>query len=232
MPDHAVPHPDVAGYVLGALEPDESRDFADHLRTCPECRREVAELSSLRTMLDQAMRPPTLPDGLAERTLAAVAREAAASPPAKERRRRLLPAVLAAAGAAALVLGVLVLPRSATPPAREIELVSADGGATSTVARLHREVQGIVVELDVEGLPASSPDSFYECWYVAAEEDADGPARVSAGTFAVPASGAVTVRMTTAADRSRYPRIEVTLEPDDGDPRRTGAVVLRSPQRR
>ena len=237
MPDHPVPHPDVAGFVLGVLEPDEADAFAQHLRSCDDCRREVTELSSLRVLLDQALPAPSLPEGLADRTLAAVAAEASTRAPRaiplrpRRRRPRLLPAALAVAGAAAVARGLLVAPRQDGPAGREIALVAADGSPSGTVARLSREAQGIVVELGVAGLPDAGPGRFYECWYVA---DADGPARparVSAGTFAVPASGTTTVRMTTAADRTRYPRIEVTLEPDDGDPRATGPVVLRSPPR-
>lgn len=241
MPDHPVPHPDVSGYVLGVLEPDESSDFAAHLRTCPPCQREVAELASLRVLLDQAMPVPTLPEGLAQRTFAAVAREATdlptPLPPAPPRRRsgrpaRLVPAVAAALGAVVVVAGLLVAAGRSNPGGREIELVAADGGATGAVARLHRAPLGMVVELHVDGLAVPPPGRFYECWYVGVDDAPDRPARLSAGTFTLPASGPATVRMTTAADPARYPRIEVTLEPDDGDPRSTGPVVLKSPPRR
>ena len=232
MPDHPTPHPDVAGYILGTLEPDEAAAFAEHLRSCEDCQNEVVELSSLRALLDQALPGPVLPEGLAERTFAAVAAEASADavPRRGRRRSRLVPAARALAGAAAVVVGLLLAGRT-TPAVREIALVAADGGPSGTVARLHREDEGIVVDLDVEDLAAAAPGRFYECWYVGDGDQPGRPARVSAGTFTLPESGRTTVRMTTAADRTRYPRIEVTLEPDDGDPRATGPVVLRSPRR-
>ena len=36
--------PDAAAYVLGSLEDDEATRFREHLRSCAQCRAEVAEL--------------------------------------------------------------------------------------------------------------------------------------------------------------------------------------------
>lgn len=234
MPDHSVPHPDVAGYVLGALEPDESKAFAEHLGGCAECRREVADLASLRMLLDQALPGPALPDGLAERTLAAVGAQAKHRPiPIRRpRRARLLPAVGTAVVAGAVALGLVVAAQPSGPAHRDIPLVAPDGTPSATVARLHRDPEGIVVELDVDGLAVPPPGAFYECWYVGEGDTPDRPARISAGTFTLSSPGPATVRMTTVADHERYPRIEITREPDDGDPRSTGPVVLRSPSPR
>lgn len=243
MPDHPVPHPDVAGYVLGLLEPAEAARFGHHLRDCGHCRDEVADLAGLRPLLDQVAPAPAVPPGLAARTMAAVERAAvdaepepgqpAPAPepepagPTVRRRRGVLVGALAAAAVAAVAAGAS-LAGSGDGGGRRIPLVSAGGAATDTVATLRRADQGITVELVVAGLAAPPAGSFYECWYVG-EEDSDArPARLSAGTFTLAGTGPTTVRMTTAADPARYPRIEVTLEPDDGDPRRTGPVVLRS----
>ena len=54
MADHPVPHPDLAGYVLDALDPDASQAFAAHLRDCPVCAEEVAELADLPALLARA----------------------------------------------------------------------------------------------------------------------------------------------------------------------------------
>ena len=246
MPEHPVPHPDVAGYVLGALDADESQHFAGHVVDCPDCRREVAELASLRVLLDRGMPAPVLPAGLAERTFAAI--EAAASagaasdpegltqtpvatrPPAVRRRRVPATAVAAVAGVAALVAGLFLMTRSTTN-VREVTLVATGGSSVEGVARLHRGEAGLLVELVVSGLPVPPEGSYYECWYVGDTDSADNPARVTAGTFTVAAKGTTEVHMTTAADHDHFPRIEVTLEPDDGDPGRGGPVVLRSPSR-
>ncbi|HEX2699122.1 MAG TPA: anti-sigma factor [Acidimicrobiales bacterium] len=239
MPDHAIPHPDVAGYVLGALEPIEAEQFSAHLRGCDHCRSEVAELASLRTVLDRAMPAPVLPPNLAERTFAAIeqaARDSAArrtgpapAAPLRQgrRTRRVGPIAAALAGVAALVTG-LVLMTDSSPPTRQVVLLAADGGAARGVVHLHREDAGVVIELAVRGLPVPPEGSFYECWYVAGDDTPDHPARVTAGTFTVAPAGTTEVQMTTAAGHELFPGIEVTLEPGDGDPRRTGPAVLRS----
>lgn len=249
MPDHPVPHPDVAGYVLGVLDAEESRHFAGHVLDCPDCQREVAELASLRVVLDRGMAAPVLPTGLAERTFAAIetaaSAEATAAPspalespaavapllPARRRWSRVpATAVAALAGVAAVVAGLFLMTRS-TANVREVALVAPGGGSGEGVARLQRGDAGVIVELAVVGLPVPPEGSFYECWYVADTDTADHPNRVTAGTFTVAAKGTTKVHMTTAADHEHFPRIEVTLEPDDGDPSRTGPVVLRSPSR-
>lgn len=58
------------------------------------------------------------------------------------------------------------------------------------------------------------------------EDTIDRSNRVSAGTFTVGRDGKATRRMTSAADAERFPKMGVILEPDDGDPRRTGRKVL------
>ncbi|MGH9177271.1 MAG: anti-sigma factor family protein, partial [Acidimicrobiales bacterium] len=74
MPEHPVPHPDVAGYVLGVLEPAEAARFGHHLRDCGHCRSEVADLAGMRPLLDSVAPAPAVPPGLAARTMAAVER--------------------------------------------------------------------------------------------------------------------------------------------------------------
>jgi hypothetical protein len=79
MPDfgpHSEPHPDVAGYLLGGLDADESRRFADHLDQCGACREELTELAGVPGFLADVPPSVALPPGLEERTFAAI--EAAA----------------------------------------------------------------------------------------------------------------------------------------------------------
>jgi hypothetical protein len=86
--------------------------------------------------------------------------------------------------------------------------------------------QGREVRLTVHGLPPNPPGTYYECWFVGAGDTEQRPNRVSAGTFTVGSDGSASVRMISAADASRFPRMGVTLEPDDGNPARTGPKYL------
>lgn len=186
-------------------------------------------MASLRVLLDQGLPTPVLPPGLAERTFAAIEQEAAAGPPAALGRRRRGAVVAALAGVAAVAAGLVVLASGGGgPPTRQIALVAAAGGGGEGTARLHRVDTGVAVELAVQGLPVAPEGSYYECWYVGEADTIERPARVTAGTFRVRPAGTTTVTMTTAADYRHFPGIEVTLEPADGDPARTGPVVLRS----
>ena len=93
---------------------------------------------------------------------------------------------------------------------------SVDVTATVGVTPVGREV-----ELHIERLRDPRPDGLYELWFV-------GPrGRVSAGTFHPDENGRGTVRLLAAADPKQYPRLSVTLEPADGDPRRAGPEILR-----
>ena len=80
----------------------------------------------------------------------------------------------------------------------------------------------------VEDLPPAPSGFFYECWFVGEGDTLEQPNRVSVGTFDVQEEGATHIRMTSAADASRFPKMGVTLEPRDGNPARTGEKVLVS----
>jgi len=86
--DHALRHPDAAGWVLGALDLREARSFDDHLQSCRECQAVVAEFQVVAEALrcpDTAAGPP--PD-LEAKTVAAVqyAVLAASRPPPGKRK--------------------------------------------------------------------------------------------------------------------------------------------------
>jgi anti-sigma factor RsiW len=80
MLDPGAPHhEDLAGYLLGALEPGEQAAFAVHLAGCPLCRADVADLGGLPRLLGQAAAPSAVPASLRERTLGAIRRAAGSS---------------------------------------------------------------------------------------------------------------------------------------------------------
>ena len=65
-------HPDAAGWVLGALDPDDTATFQTHLQDCAECQATVAEFQEMARALKTAAPAVEPPPDLASKTLAAV----------------------------------------------------------------------------------------------------------------------------------------------------------------
>jgi anti-sigma-K factor RskA len=237
MPEHDHPHPDVAGYVLGVLEPDEAVAFRAHLAGCTACRDDVTELSGLGELLGEAAPPVDVPAGLEARTFAAVERATAEGGPSERPRRRRRPQtsgwrrmVAAAAAVVVIGLGVAVVRDTSRPEpavAQVVELEAPGGGTAHAVARVQATPTGGVIEMEVDGLTPPPPGFFFECWLVSAQGDTpDRPNRVSVGTFTVDETGHASVRWDFKADTSTFPRMGVTLEPNDGNPVQTTSRVL------
>ena len=226
MAEQSTPHTDLGGYVLGVLEPEEAAAFEAHLAGCRECQRDLEELGSVPAFLEQAAPAVDVPSGLRERTFASI--EEAAMPP----RRTVELRKVVAAAAAVLVIGFgTAVVREATRPApaaaQVVELTAPAGGTARAVATVRATETGGVIEMEVQGLAPPPAGSFFECWLVAAEGDSvDRPNRVSVGTFTVNGNGRATVRWDFTADVARFPRMGITVEPDDGNPVHTTERVL------
>jgi anti-sigma-K factor RskA len=151
-----------------------------------------------------------VPAGLEQRVFAAI------DPPRRRRRRWWLLAPAAAVAATALVVVV-----TAGGGGERYEL---RGGGARVSAGVQTTGVGREVTIEIERLRDPRPDGLYELWFVAP----DGRRRVSGGTFHPDDAGRGTVRLVAAADPARFPRITVTLEPADGNPRRQGPTVLRA----
>jgi anti-sigma-K factor RskA len=239
MADHPVPHPDLAGYVLQALEPDASQAFAAHLRDCRVCAEEVAELAHLPALLGDAAPHVDVPIDLEARTFARIEDEArrGAGAPVRDRAptRRVgtgLQRMLAVAAGFLLVAGAVGLIANLVGGSggggTTIQLISANGTTAKGEAKVRSTAQGRVVELKVDGLPRAPAGFYYECWFVGDGDTLAKPNRVSVGTFEVPGADRYTFEMISAARARAFPRMGVTLEPDDGNPQRTGEKVLAS----
>jgi anti-sigma-K factor RskA len=241
MADHPVPHPDLAGYVLDALEPDASQAFADHLRVCRVCADEVAELADLPALLADAAPHVEVPIDLEARTFARIddeARRGAGAPAAVRARqtRRVgsgLQRMLAVAAGFLLVAGAVglianLVSGSGGDRGTTIQLISANGTTARGEAKVRTTSQGREVALEVDGLPPAPAGFYYECWFVGDGDTLATPNRVSVGTFEVPDVDTYKFEMMSAARARAFPRMGVTLEPDDGNPQRTGEKVLTS----
>lgn len=240
-------HLDVAGYVLGTLDPEDRERFEAHLAGCDACRAELAELEPVAALGVDAAPLPALPAGLGVRTLLAVERAASeAAPaavapaparparlarPARPARRAWLPRLgLAAAALAAVALAVVLVRGAGDEAPGRLEAVATleatrGGGAAS--AEVYFTGIGRVIEFDTDDLPILPKAEYYELWFVGPRDRPGAPDRISAGTFHPDEDGRSRVSFTAAVDPAKYPGIAVTAEPGDGDPAPEGPDLMR-----
>jgi hypothetical protein len=69
---HALEHPEVAGWALGALDSDDLAAFEEHLQSCEQCQTEAAEFAPVAEGLMFAAPAAEPPDDLELKTVAAV----------------------------------------------------------------------------------------------------------------------------------------------------------------
>jgi anti-sigma-K factor RskA len=225
MVDHPIPHPDLAGYVMGSLEPEEAEAFEEHLASCSSCLDEVGELSALPALLERAAPRVDPPIELRRRTLQAVDRAARTTT-----RRRWSVRVASIAAALIVLAGGLTAWTRHSPDHKDIKvsLVAVKGapGNPAGSAELEKTDVGWYVDLDLHGMAQTKAGTYYECWYIGDEDRPGSPDRVSAGSFTVGANGRAKVRMSTGADLHQYKTMQLTLEPGDGNPAASGQPVL------
>jgi anti-sigma-K factor RskA len=238
-------HVDLGDYLLGRLD-EEGRAFVEeHLGSCERCRAAAAELEATAALLARAAAPVAPPADLEQRTLSTVRAlaegnperlEAAGARPRVRLPRWSWPRRLALVGTAAAALAVGVLGGMlldgdpGLPGSRELDAtLTSPSGATAT-ARVQMTGIGRVVEFRTDDLPILRKGEYYELWFVGSGDRRGKPNRISAGTFHPDEDGRSNVRFAAAVDPAKYPRLAVTAEPGDGNPRPSRPDVLRSPQ--
>lgn len=204
-------------YVLGELNHEEERELEDHLEGCSSCWDELSVVWGIHNAL-RAAAASGPPQELRLRTLARAKGED--RPPSRLRWTVWVP--MAAALLVAAVLGVGLLRSTIDRPSEGVPLT-----ATTSAPEAGGEVRGQVVgenlqvELRVWGMPKLRENEYYEMWYYA--EDGS---RISCGTFRTGPEGKTTVNLSAPASARSYPEIEVTREPDDGNPLANGDEIL------
>jgi|SRR5215204_2971324 len=204
-------------YVLGELSVEEERELEHHLAGCPECRDELASARQTHALL-QELAAGGPPPELKTRVMARMRGEI----PGRSRDRWRLWVPAAAALLLAAILGIWLLQPTIGDSSGEVAL-SATALAPGASGDLRGEKIGenLQIELEVRELPRLHKDEYYEMWY--AREDGG---KISCGTFRAQPEGQTTVNLTAPASAVSYPIIEVTREPDDGDPGSSGEKVL------
>ena len=204
-------------YLLRQLTAEEEHELEDHLEECPRCRDELDRVRQTHTLLREfAVSEP--PADLKSRTMAHVLGE-----PTTRRGVRWklwVPAAAALLLAAILGVGLLQTILGGSPDGVPLTATALAPGASGEL-RGEKMGENFQVELEVRRLPKLRKDEYYEMWY--AKEDGG---RISCGTFRMQPGGQTTVNLTAPVNAVSYPIIEVTREPDDGDPGSSGKEVL------
>lgn len=177
-------HDDLAGFALGALDPDESRSFELHLEDCGSCRERLQWLypavDLLPASVEQISPPESLRQGLMD-TVLAEAEEAAASSPTPQRPAPALEKrswwsglsgsmMRPAAGFAVVMLLVAgaatgyLLRGSDSEPAKStfVKAEPTRGTAPGVSATLERH--GDSATLHVNQMPKLARNEVYEVW--------------------------------------------------------------------
>jgi Anti-sigma-K factor rskA/Putative zinc-finger len=229
-------HPEVAGWMLGKLDPAEAEEFRAHLAGCPHCQAAVAELAPVGRALNYLPPATEPPPGLEARTIASV-QAAAAAPeragrvPSRIRWPRWNARLLAAAAAAAVVIAAVAVVFSQggtptrSPVAAVILLRSPSGGPATGRAVVTHQAGGWSIRLSVHGLRPLGPGRFYECWYASPDNRPGHPRLITAGTFTVGRDGHGTFTMWSAADPHVFSTMQITAE-HPGNARQRGQIIL------
>jgi hypothetical protein len=220
--------PLLGGYVLGALEPDETEAVREHLPGCAACSAEHASLAGLPALLDLAT-PLAAPDeplspAFEEALLDRFARDRESAAPKRRRIPRIAwtrPRVAVASGllAAALTFATMTAlnnDRPSQPAASRNYVVQLKAGAAAPAGSqvsgrvaLYRVKGGTGVHLWARGL-RSGRKHVYE---VLCEGNGWS---ASAGTFRADAHGRVEARLTTAARVGEYDSLRVVYRDERG----------------
>lgn len=223
-------HPSGDDLVLLALG-ERVPGVADHVDGCPACDGEVRALrATVATArrgepVELAAPPPVLWQRIADQL------DVADEPPAVRPDEVVVPlrsspwrrplvavaAVLAGATAATAVLVGVRGPAPAAPPEVAARLVAlGEGSASGRVVLADRRGQRSLL-VDTTGLP----DGSYEVWLL----DVQHSRMVALGVLDDSGRGRLTVP--DGVRVGDYPDVDVSLEPDDGDPSHSGDSVLR-----
>jgi Anti-sigma-K factor rskA len=224
-------------FEAGELDDDPSG------KARPLTADERRRLTAVAAAVDLAVDAPQPPPGLRRTVLDAVRQQAAIDQQSAETtpdeigrmRRRRWP-LIAAASAAAIGIAaaaIIIVNRPAAPGPVELaggkfRIVATDLAPHGEgEAEIFRGDHGELLKIDVEGLPIPTTSQILQVWVVGPADTPDAQVRIPVGTFTT-ADGTVKVEFPIAVDRTRYPKVAITLEPDDGDPRRNGPTLLEA----
>lgn len=219
------PQDDLPGLLQGELPPATAVAVDRHLAACDPCRRDLAAVAVASSALRDVSRlpfvqaselpPMRLPAGDPDRP-----ELPAPAPPDRRHRARWLLGAAAVVVALLLGIGGFTIGRDRDSGRGQTVALGAPapGGATAE-ARMRGAGDDQIMTMTAKGLPRPPAGAYYEVWLVG-----EGGEELPVGVLAPSGEGVWSLPTEVAA---RYRAIDVTLEPADGDPSRSGRTVLR-----
>ena len=217
-------HPSEDDLALLALG-EPVADVSSHVRGCAVCERELHALtatvdtSRAADIADLPPPPPAVWQRISDELGLEEPAPLVVGPRPTPWRRPLLAGaavLLAAAVAASVFVGLRGVGAPSEVSAPLVALGQAD--ASGRVV-LSGEADGRSLLVDTSGLP--EVDGFYEVWLL----DLDQDRMVALGALDDTGRGRLTVP--EGVRLGDYPEVDVSLEPDDGDPAHSGNSLLR-----
>ncbi|ONI74321.1 hypothetical protein BWI15_13430 [Kribbella sp. ALI-6-A] len=239
----------LAQWAFEQTQPDD--DATGHLRSCPDCATNLAELRQLAGAVEELPRLESPPHEVWQRVAAELGFRAEAAPSSldpqgaggmpgagrtagagAEARRRtagwtrrsvaLAASVAAIAGIGIGVGGTLLFDSDDAPvatPRTVVQLAPLAGKTGTGTAGLVQAATGQQLKVSASGLPTAG--GYYEVWLI----NEDGKRMVSLGVLAAGHDGTFQVPGDLPAQGYRI--VDVSLEPDDGNPAHSLDSVIR-----
>ena len=222
----------IAPYALGAVLPEEASVIRAHLRTCPDCRAQVAAFDDVSASLALTVEPVALPDGFIDRTMEKVAATRTGGETARPARRWSPAWILATTtlAVACVVMGaVLASTTSRLDTEREVvtallseDTVRLEGDGTAAVVEMGG--RPTLVTSDMEPPPEGK---VYQLWRMSPGCDParHGPCQIRSGGVIESAEGDVIVEV--EGSFRDYDEAAITVEEAEVDTP-TGDPVMAS----
>ncbi|MEV5967286.1 anti-sigma factor [Kribbella sp. NPDC051952] len=216
----------LAQWALDDGSPDEAA--ADHLQRCTRCSESLAELRAVATQTSQLPRLEDPPPHVWHQIVAELDDRPATVRPLRQHRTRRFRGLAVAASIAAVlgigagVIGTLLITsddNTPAPPAAVVRLEPLTGKSGEGSADLIQAAAGRQLKVAAAGLDAGQ--GFYEVWLI----NVDGKRMVSLGVLNPRTGGTFQIPGDVTAQGYRI--IDVSLEPDDGNPEHSHDSIIR-----
>jgi len=212
----------------GELDLDSTRAVTGHLRSCPDCRSELVEVSagiSVMRRFDQSAAVSVAvqsADGADDRSIATAVPISAAGkqPRSRSHTTRLLAAAVVLVLAGVVTTAALLTNRDRDRPDATVALAPAsDRAAKGSVAMT---AIGATQTMEVDtSLGAAPRDTYYEVWLIDRNTGKVLPVGV------LPPDGHGDYRL-PGSILEQYDTVDISLQPDDGSTQHSSDSVLRA----